>query len=63
MLTDAYLEILTIDEAAEALRIGRGQCYELLKSGRLKSFKLGSKVRKIPRASINEFIRTNGYTK
>lgn len=58
-----YQDILTIDEVMDILKIGRGQCYELLQSGLLKGFKLGSKIWKIPRDSVEEFIATDGYQK
>lgn len=58
-----YPDILTVEETMDILKIGRGQCYELLSLNRLKGFKIGSKTWKIPKDSIIEFIKTNGYTK
>lgn len=58
-----YQDILTIEEVMEILKIGRGQCYNLLKNGTLKGCKLGTKTWKIPRACVEEFIETNGYQK
>lgn len=55
-----YPDIVTIDEAMDILRIGRGQCYHLLSSGRLKSFRIGSRNWKIPREAVEEFINNNG---
>ena len=48
--------ILTIDETCELLGIGRNTCSELLNSGRLKGFKIGTRKWKIPRKSIDDFI-------
>lgn len=57
----SYPDILTIDDAMDILKIGRNQCYELLRKGILKGFKIGCKAWKIPKESLEEFINTNGY--
>lgn len=57
MILNNYPDILTIDEVMEILLIGRSQCYELLSSGKLKSFKVGKKTYKIPKEAVIEFIR------
>ncbi len=59
---DQYPDIMTTEEAADALRIGKSYCYKLLATGRLKSFKLGKKVYKIPKSSIEEYVDSQGYT-
>lgn len=51
-----YQDILTIDEVMDILKIGRGQCYELLNMGLLKGFKLGSKIWKIPRTVLRSSL-------
>ena len=53
-MSDNY-EILTTDEVMDYLMIGRNTIYELLKSGKLKGFKIGS-CWKIPRAAVDEYI-------
>lgn len=58
-----YPDILTIDDVMDILHIGRGQCYDYLKSGLLKGFKLGVKTWKIPKDSVIEFIETQAYSK
>ena len=35
---------LTVEEAAELLRIGRGSAYELVRSGRLRAIKIGRRI-------------------
>lgn len=45
---------LTVEEAAELLRIGRGSAYELVRSGRLRAVKIGRRIL-IPSDAINEF--------
>lgn len=57
-----YPAILTIEDAMLILKIGRGQIYTLLQSGKLKGFKIGSKTWKIPTEAVEEFINTNGYS-
>ncbi|MFG3687824.1 excisionase family DNA-binding protein [Micromonospora sp. NPDC047740] len=47
--------MLRVEEAARALGIGRSLTYDLIRSGRLRSFKVGSR-RLIPAAAIDETI-------
>ncbi|MFC8847138.1 MULTISPECIES: excisionase family DNA-binding protein [unclassified Micromonospora] len=49
--------MLRVEEAARALGIGRSLVYELIRSGRLRSFKVGSR-RLIPASAIDEAITT-----
>ena len=44
-------EFLTVEELREYLRIGRSTAYELVKSGDIKSIRLGRRVL-IPRAAV-----------
>jgi len=48
-------EILTVEETAELLYVGRNTIYALLGSGELKGFRIG-RTWKIPRDAISEFI-------
>lgn len=52
---EQYPEILSTEEAAEALRIGANALYELLSSGKLKAYRNG-RVWKIPRQSLIDYI-------
>lgn len=52
---EQYPEILSVEEACEALRIGYNAMYELLSSGKVKAYRNG-RVWKIPRQSIVDFI-------
>jgi excisionase family DNA binding protein len=47
--------LLTVEEAAEMLRIGRTRTYELVMSGRITSVKIG-RSRLVVRASLQEFV-------
>ncbi|MEH1011726.1 helix-turn-helix domain-containing protein [Micromonospora sp. CPCC 206060] len=49
--------VLRVEEAARALGIGRSLVYDLIRSGRLRSFKVGSR-RLIPASAIDEAITT-----
>lgn len=44
-----------IEEAAEALRVSRTHVYELIRSGRLRSVKIGSR-RLVPIAALDEYL-------
>lgn len=48
--------MLTVEEAAKALRIGRNAAYELTRAGTLRSIKIGRQYR-IPKDAIEEYIR------
>lgn len=52
---DEYPEILTVEDACEALRVGYNAMYELLNSGKLKAYKNG-RVWRIPKDSIKKYI-------
>ncbi len=54
MLED-YADILTVDEACEALRVGYNALYALLNSGTLKAYRNGRTWR-IPRLAVEEYI-------
>ena len=50
-----YDNMLTVDEACEALKIGHNTMYALLRSGKLKGFRCG-RIWKIPRAAMTEYV-------
>ena len=54
-MLEQYDDLLTTDEACEALKIGKNALYELLASGSLKAFRNG-RVWRIPRRAEEEFI-------
>lgn len=47
--------LLTVPEVMAELRIGRNAVYDLMKSGRLRSFLIGSR-RRIRRSALDEYI-------
>lgn len=48
--------LLRPEQAAEALSIGRTAVFELIRSGRLRSIKIGGR-RRIPASALAEFVR------
>lgn len=52
---EQYPDILSVEEACEALRVGYNAMYELLNSGKVKAYKNG-RVWRIPRLSIQTYI-------
>lgn len=50
-------ELLTVEETAKILHVGRDKVYYLLRTGQLHSIKIG-KLRRISRTWIREFIGT-----
>ena len=52
---DEYGDVLTAEEACEALRIGFNALYDLLNSGKLKGYRNG-RVWRIPRLALQEYI-------
>lgn len=54
MLED-YLDILTVEEACEALRVGENALYSLLNRGTIKGYRNG-RVWRIPKVALQEYI-------
>ena len=50
-------DLLTSEQVAEILKIGKNALYELLASGDLKAYRNG-RVWRIPRQALEEYIRT-----
>ena len=51
-------EIMKFEEVMEYLNIGKSTLYKLLRSGEITSFKIG-KVWKIPRQSVEEYVKNS----
>ena len=49
-------DILTVEEACEALKIGYNMMYSLLSTGRIKGYRNG-RVWRIPKTALVEYIR------
>lgn len=49
------LELLTVEQVAELLHVGRDKVYHLIRTGQLRSIKIG-RLRRVSRAWITEFL-------
>ena len=49
-------DLLSVEEACELLKIGRGAIYPLLADGRLKAFRNG-RVWRIPKEAVIQYVR------
>ena len=54
-----YSDIVTIDELCEMLRIGRNKAYELLRSGKIGSFRCG-RLWIVSKEAVEEFVKFRG---
>jgi excisionase family DNA binding protein len=52
---DPTLVLLTVEEAARRLRIGRTLCYRLIGSGELESVPVG-RLRRVPADAVHEYV-------
>ena len=55
---EEFSDVLTAEDACDALRIGYNALYALLNNGKLKSFRNG-RVWRIPKQAIQEYILTS----
>ena len=56
MMTDTQL-LLSVEEAAELLRLGRTRTYELVMTRKIQSVKVGRR-RLVVRSSLLDFVQT-----
>ncbi len=54
-MLESYDDILTVNEACEALKIGKNALYDLLNNGTLKAMRNG-RVWRIPKTAVQEYI-------
>ena len=54
-MLNRYKDILTVEELCEVLKIGKNTAYTLLKSGEIKSVKIG-RVYKIPKRNVVKYL-------
>ena len=48
--------VLTVEEAAKVLRIGRSSAYEAARTGQLPTVRIG-RILRVPRSAIEEMLR------
>ena len=51
--------VLRVEDLMPILDIGRNTAYELVRSGRIRSVKVGRQIR-VPRDAVVEFLSSNG---
>ena len=56
--TDDVSTLLTVQELADYLVIGRNRAYELLRSQEIKGFRIGS-AWKVSKAAVDQYIMKN----
>ena len=54
-MTDRDAAVLTVDEVAEALRIGRRQAYSAVQRGEIPAIRIGRSLR-VPRAWLDRTL-------
>lgn len=54
---DEALTLLTVDDTAEMLMVGKNRVYELLNQGKIKGMRIGKSTWRIPKLSIYKFIK------
>ncbi|MBD5147277.1 MAG: helix-turn-helix domain-containing protein [Oscillibacter sp.] len=54
-MLEEYEDILTVEEACQALKIGYNAIYALLNSGKLKGYRNG-RVWRIPKVAVKAYI-------
>lgn len=55
-MLDKYKDIMTVADLCEALGIGKNTAYKLLKSGEIKSVRIG-RIYKIPKQCVEKYIQ------
>jgi len=48
--------LLTVEEAARLLNIGRNTCYELIRRGELPAVRLGERIIRVPRFGLEAWL-------
>jgi excisionase family DNA binding protein len=61
MDSQAYQQLLTVEEVAEQLRVSTAFIYRLLRQGKLRGVKLGSLWR-VERATVDKLLKREGPT-
>lgn len=56
--TNENIELMTVPELAEYLGIGRNRAYDLLRSGVIKRFRIGS-TWKVCKEAVDQYIKKN----
>ncbi|MEI3895175.1 MULTISPECIES: helix-turn-helix domain-containing protein [unclassified Bacillus (in: firmicutes)] len=57
-----YDDVVNVEDLMEMLNIGRNKAYELLQSGKVRSFKVGKSYR-IPKVYIQQYVLSKLHMK
>ena len=52
------MTLLTVEDAANILMVGKNRIYELLNQGKIKGMRIGKSTWRIPKISIYQYIQT-----
>ena len=58
--TDSFedtMTLLTVEDAANILMVGKNRIYELLKQGKIKGMRIGNATWRIPKLAIYQYIQ------
>lgn len=53
---EQYKDVVGIEDLTQMLSIGKNKAYELINSGKIKSFRIG-KIHKIPKRWVIDYIQ------
>lgn len=59
-MLESFDDVMTVEETAEALRIGKNALYALLENKQLRGYRNG-RVWRIPKEAVIEYIRTQSH--
>lgn len=59
-MLETFDDVMTVEEACEALRIGKNALYALLEAKQLRGYRNG-RVWRIPKEAVIAFIRTQSH--
>lgn len=59
---ERYDDVVTVEQLAEMLKIGRNNAYELIRSNQVFSIRVGRQIR-IPKEAVIQYIRAEGDPK
>ena len=51
------MTLLTVEDAANILMVGKNRIYDLLRQGKIKGMRIGKSTWRIPKLSIYQFIK------
>jgi excisionase family DNA binding protein len=62
-LFDNFDDMVTVEELAKMLKIGRNSAYELVRAGIVPSLKIGTKQIRISKPAVIDYVTSGGVKK